>query len=390
LSVIGLLRAAVASLAPRAYGFAINRWLCGSLVLFAAAYMVILSLAAKKLDRYVMPSVISLDLVAMLGWIAVTLWLAGRIVAIGPRMAQAVTAVVIGVVLIGQASLAVETRPYYINAATPLLGGPAGARDSISFGWGEGGKSVAEALLTIPGIAERVVVAGPWPITIDFYLPFQVEKPVYELTPEGAAQWLDTDYLVVTAPEVQRQFYPPALLDWFDRQEPMMTVVDDGYVYARIYDLRGMALPEPFFSAPEAGVTQLEGGPLLLASDLPSVVRQGSNLRVHLYWQGAGGASNLLIESDVLAADGSVVGRRETSHTIAAGDEAPGKLSFSVPLPDDLAPGDYTVRVTVRDAGTGEPIAATSSATGERQAYPITLGTFAVEILPDPDGDTGG
>ncbi len=383
LTLVGLGLALVAALLPRPAGIRLNRMLCLNLLLFAGAYVVILSLAAKKLDRYVLPSVVALDLVAVLGWIAMAQWLAGKLLTHDFRVEQGVTVALVGVMLLGQSTLAADTRPYYINEATPLLGGPAGARDSLSFGWGEGGKPVAEALLQIPDIAERTVMAGPWQTTIDYYLPFTVEKPLYALTSEAAAQWLATDYIVVTQPEVQRQLYPPTLLAWFDQQEPLMTVVDAGHVYARIFDVRGDRLPEPFFMGPESGTLDLANGVQLIAADLPSVVRQGNNARIHLAFQGTGAAAELRIDLDVVTAEGAVVGSVSDTHVIDDGRRSPTTASFSVPLPADLAPGEYAVRVTFRDAATGDLLPATRTATGESVTYPVPLGETTVAVLPE-------
>jgi hypothetical protein len=381
LALIGTGLAVIAMLLPRSHRVEINRRLCVNLLLFASTYLVILSLASKKLDRYVLPSIVALDLVALLGWMAMAQLLAQRMMLPDLRVTRGVTVAVIGAVLIGQASLAAETRPYYINEATPLFGGPAGARESISFAWG---KPVAEALMRIPEIQESVVVAGPWPITIDFYLPFEVEKPVYTLSLEGAAQWLEADYIVVTEPEVQRQFYPPAMLVWFDRHDPIVTVNDDGRVYARIFDVRGDRLPEPFLAGPGSGAISLGSDLQLVAADLPSVVRQGNNARLHLFFQTSGAAAvEVQIDTEIVAADGSVVGTFSTLEAITAERRAPTKTSFSVPLPADLPPDAYTVRITFRDPATGEPYAAVSSATGASLSMPVTLGSFAVAVLPD-------
>jgi hypothetical protein len=62
-------------------------------------------------------------------------------------------------------------------------------------------------------------------------------------------------------------------------------------------------------------------------------------------------------------------------------------VSFRVPLPDDLSAGFYTVRLTMRDAGTGQPLPARANVSGEAIAAPATLGTIEVVILPDSPSD---
>ncbi|MCC6791665.1 MAG: hypothetical protein IT336_08275, partial [Thermomicrobiales bacterium] len=132
------------------------------------------------------------------------------------------------VVLFAQASLAFSAAPFYIDVANPLLGGTLGAREQFSSGWGDGGKEVAEALLEIEGIQQATVTGSIWPQSIDTYLPFAIQRPYYSLDLHGAGQWLLTDYLVLTYPEVQRQLYPQSLRAWFSERRPVRTVFASG------------------------------------------------------------------------------------------------------------------------------------------------------------------
>jgi hypothetical protein len=227
-SLVGMMLAVSMAVLPRSQGVMLHRRLCLNLGLFAGAYMVILSLAAKKLDRYMLPSIVAFDLIAIFGWVAFARWIAGRLTPRDTRLSRMTAVALIAVVLIGQGTLALDTRPYYLNAASPVFGGTSGASEQLSFGWGEGGKQVAEAIETIPNVSESLVLVGPWPMSVDYYLPYRLKLPIYELTPRSADLWLDADYVVLSAPEVQRQLYPPAMLDWFDQQTPMMLVMDGG------------------------------------------------------------------------------------------------------------------------------------------------------------------
>ncbi|MGH2550455.1 MAG: hypothetical protein ACRDHN_13760, partial [Thermomicrobiales bacterium] len=122
-TAVGIVLAIIAAVRPRDIGARFNRRLAAHLCAFAAMYVVILSLSPKKLDRYVLPSVVALDLVAALAWVAGAIWLGRKLIhtsAVGARWASVVLVVV---VLLGQTDYALRMRPFYIDAASPLLGG---------------------------------------------------------------------------------------------------------------------------------------------------------------------------------------------------------------------------------------------------------------------------
>jgi hypothetical protein len=71
LTVFGLLLAVIGTFRPHDLGKELPRRLCANLAIQAAIYLGIISLAAKKADRYVLPSMVALDLVAALAWISI-------------------------------------------------------------------------------------------------------------------------------------------------------------------------------------------------------------------------------------------------------------------------------------------------------------------------------
>jgi hypothetical protein len=134
-----------------------------------------------------------------------------------------------------------------------------------------------------------------------------------------------------------------------------------------------------------SGVINLGANLQLVGVNPPSVVRQGSNARFHIFFQTLGAEVDMQVDTEIVAADGTVVGTLSVRETIEADRHAPTRVSYSVPLPEHLAPGAYTGRITIRDAGTGEPLATTSAATGEQLPVPITLGEFDVAVIPETE-----
>jgi hypothetical protein len=377
-TMIGLVVALIAALRPTGFGRALPRRLCAHLLLFGGAYLAVISLSSKKLDRYILPTVVALDLLAALGLVSAAIWISRLARPRWPAIAQGVgVAVVIGMLAV-QAGLASNSRPFYINEANPLLGGPEEAREEFSFNWGEGGKELAAAINQLDGYPEATVVAGPWPTTIDYYLPVELTRPTYSAGFKGKMQWLESDYLVVTYPQVQRQLYPAALLDWFDAHQPIKVVNDAEGVYARIYDIRNEPLPEIFLTNP--WVTNYGDEALLVATDVQIQARQGSGMNVKFYFEGLAQSATIAVDAELVDHDGTVV----TSTTIEqelAGTAHPVEVKGTFKIPNDLPLGYYKVRVSVRDAASGKLLPATRAVTGEERPQPIIAGS--VEIIPN-------
>src|SRR5581483_4089533 len=106
------------------------------LLLGAAVVVVVMGAAAKKLDRYVLPAVPLLAIVAAVGYAR-----AARVL----RRAE-LRALALGALGLVQFGLCAGERPYYFTAYSPLLGGAPAAPRALPVGWGEGLDLVAAYL----------------------------------------------------------------------------------------------------------------------------------------------------------------------------------------------------------------------------------------------------
>jgi hypothetical protein len=387
LTVMGLVLAAIAILVPGAASPALRR-LCLSLAVFAGTYLLILTFAAKKLDRYMLPSLATLDLVAALGAIAIAPCLVGRFPVKGRRPMLLASGLTCAVLLGGQAITARQVFPYYLNYVSPLVGGPEAATEEFSFDWGEGGKAVAEAILKHPEIGAGTLAGGAWSDYIDYYLPFQIRKASYELTPTGAAWFLNSHYLVVTEPEIQRQFYPPSMIAWFDTLEPLVTVRDEGRVYARIFDISEMAVPAPYYT-PDAPIYEWNKQIRLVGSSFRPEIEAGANLRVRLYFETSGGPFYYWVEAEIVDPDGNVVG--EIRKRLRSDETAAGQIAsiVDVALPATLPFSEYRLQMSIRDHESGDLVKAVQVVSGRNARSPVTVGSFAVVDEPTAeDSDT--
>ena len=101
-----------------------------------------MTLAAKKFDRYLLPVYPLLGLVAAWGIITVGRRLGNRLPGAAwlPAAAGAVLAILV------QVSGVTSTQPYYLSYYSPALGGTAKAPETMMVGWGEGLDQVAAYL----------------------------------------------------------------------------------------------------------------------------------------------------------------------------------------------------------------------------------------------------
>ena len=120
-------------------------------------FMVFMTLAAKKFDRYLLPVFPPLDILAALGWVGLFAWLMDR------RARQVGDGVAGPVVLAGavaaQGGLALSTFPYYMSYYNPAMGGPAKAEDVMFIGWGEGLDEAARWLNANVDVATTTVAS---------------------------------------------------------------------------------------------------------------------------------------------------------------------------------------------------------------------------------------
>jgi len=242
--------------APRRLGFA--AW---SLLGYVALFLLLLTLAAKKVDRYLLPILPSLDVLAGVGWWACVRWLAGR--RAGWRRGRATGGAPgqvperatgqpferanggaslttgmrsgpapVGLALTGLALVGLQAWPlavagrYPLATYNPLFGGARSAERAIPLGWGDGLDVAADRVRDLSGGA---------PVTISIWYPlwvnFQAHAPGPVVTERRLA---DADYYIDYVHARQRGLTPRQLAN----RRPDAVVQIAGVDYARIYRLR--------------------------------------------------------------------------------------------------------------------------------------------------------
>lgn len=206
------------------------------LLAFSLGFILFMTIAGKKFDRYLLPALPPLILVAGWGWVLLT----ARVKWFQQEQWRA-TALLIGVGTLQLAS-ALPAFPYYLSYYDPLMGGRDGAPEVMMVGWGEGLDQAADYLNRQPGL--QAGEAAVW-YSVSFNLMAGAEVadiPIkLELNQSELSDLLAKKYLVIYIHQWQRGT-PQNLLDALEGLEPEFRVWINGLEYVRIYHLEEEAL----------------------------------------------------------------------------------------------------------------------------------------------------
>lgn len=182
---------------------------------FVLLFVAIMTAGAKKLDRYMLPAILILDLLAGVGP-----WQVAR----GARRAGvAPLAVALAVGL--QAGLLWRSQPYPLAFYNPLFGGAATAEQVILVGWGEGLEQAAAYLNRRPDAA-RLTLATSYN---------HVVRPRFRGTTISIATPETADYYLLYINTVQRQQLAPAVIQAMEEETPEFVAQVNGRPYAWLY-----------------------------------------------------------------------------------------------------------------------------------------------------------
>ena len=188
------------------------------LVGFVLLFVLIMTLGAKKLDRYMLPAILALQVLAGVG-----LWRLGR------RLWQRSWRSIVLLVALGtQVALFAQASPYLLTAYNPLLGGVHGASRLVLVGWGEGLDQAADYLNARPD-AEQLVATTQY---------HDVLRPLFRGTTVRMGDRKPLDYCVVYLNMRQRDMIPRAVRATMAAELPEFTVYLQGEPYAAIYRMR--------------------------------------------------------------------------------------------------------------------------------------------------------
>jgi hypothetical protein len=207
------------------------------LVVYSILFITVMSLGAKKFDRYIIPSFLPIDLLAGMGWYGVARWIWDQARSKALRWAS----VILLIVVVGlQAFLSLRTFPYYLSYYNPLMGGSANAPDVMMIGWGEGLDQAARYLNEKPD-SKRLRVMSHYPDgSFSYFFLGETLDIVDNWEGINAEGFDDVDYLVLYYHQWQRQRPDPDMLAFFAAQTSEYVVTIDGLDYALVYDVQDL------------------------------------------------------------------------------------------------------------------------------------------------------
>lgn len=325
------------------------------LLLFAAVVILAMSTGAKKIDRYVLPALPALDILAALGWAGVALTVTTARGAERKRMLA--TASIAGVILL-HGLFTVRHFPYYLTYFNPLLGGARVAPQIMMIGWGEGLEQVGAWLGQQTSDGPLHVVSwyddGPLSYTMPGVIRHQdfIDSDVY---------WFNADFAVLYANQWQRENPDPEMIAHFLAREPVFEVNAKGLELAKVYDLRDLA-PPPFTglhvesAAALTDTLHMDAYRLATHSVLP-----GEEAPLSLFLRATEPLErNIQARLTLRSPTGDPVWT-ETRHPagVRTRDWTPGTIyedAYVIAVPADVPPGDYSVQVELVDAASGSSL----------------------------------
>ena len=338
-------------------------WGAASLLGYSLLFVLIMTLGAKKYDRYLMPIFPTLDLVAGAGWfwlyrVARRKWrgagdnpaLTGSAKHAGrgaPEASLAASPYIFAVfsilLLVLQGLTTLPHLPYYYTYYNPLLGGPGRAVDFIRVGFAEGLDRVAAYMESKPN-ASGLKLASANSSKLDGLFSGQTIA-INNLD----GKWTQADYVLIYISQLQRGKHSADILTYLARRNPEYTLELHGLEYGRLYP----APAAQFYG----GGDKLEGrgtlfGYNLSATELPA----GESLLVTLFWRNEGQREDDRFFVRLMDLDGYVwaeaiaqprPGFEEANRTENSIVESEASLTLPVGMP----PGDYFFKPGFRTAG---------------------------------------
>lgn len=394
-TVIGLVAAALYGWRRRAlFAQTTIRQSAGALGLFAILLGLGMSIGAKKFDRYMLPSLLALDIIALYGWLCLLEPLVKRLqdrlitqlssnhLITQWRKAPALRSPwhlgTLALVFLLHAFPGFLHYPYYLTYFNPLVGGSFTAPSVLFVGWGEGLEAAAQWLNTQPAAEKLRVVAWYADGPFSYYFKGQEVSLGYE----SPLMWFGTDYAVLYVNQWQRQLPSPEVINYFAQQTPVHEVRFRGLELAKIYDMRQSVLPD-FVDIGKNSAADFGGQLRLLAYDFAQAQAQpGEQFQATLYLQSlAAMETNYNMILRLVGQDGTERWRDEGWPWGAPTSAWPLREirpdGHTVTLPVTAAPGLYRFEVSFYDPATFAPLPVTRL----NDAQPLDSTWRAVALL---------
>jgi len=314
------------------------------LIIMVAGYWLAMTIPGQKIDRYLVPAVPGLAVLAAIAWVNAARWAKSRV----PH--RIATSPIPGGVALGLGLLAVvhvaAYHPLYSTYYDPLIGNSKTVQWALPVGQGEGVDVALKHLSTLPDDAESTVLCGTnFPRCRPFF-----SGELWHQEELRTARWFATDYVLWHIDEQQIGAFPDGVLAYLRRQPPVHIARYHGIDYTWLYPV-----PQAAFLADGS---KLEGVATLLGYDVEGsplgALSPGDQLKLRLYWQNEGQAARQRFWWRVVDSDAYIWVEAQAEplpefKAAAAQKGAVLESEAGLSLPPDMPPGVYYLKAGFED-----------------------------------------
>ena len=325
-------------------------------LVYILGYGLMMSLGAKKQERYLLPIFPIMDILAALGLLALLGWVA-RLSGhdLKGRLSSLYLGISSGLILLLSAFWLL-LAPHYSAYFNPLVGGGKVAPRVLLLG-GADGLDQAARYLDSKEQAENLAVATWGPNTVSLYFQGRT-MPLRWL--EWNRVWTLADYVLFHVSQVQRRYPDEETVAFFQAREAEYIARINGIDYAWVYKTPLLLSGQPP-ALSRSLQASLGDQTLLLGYDLSSTApSSGDDLYLTLHWQALKSTEK---EYDIFIYLQGEMGRlgleegQPFDGFYPTRLWPPGKVLLDrhrLALPPDLPLGRYQLAVGMRDPDTGE------------------------------------
>jgi hypothetical protein len=272
---VGMLLGLGTLLIPRLRQQATYRTELTTILLIPLSILSILSINRTKLDRYLIPAMPAMALLAAIGWYEAKEWIRPWLPDSWRFFAEQYQGVMATLTFI-QLLVLMPHYPYYLTYYNPLLGGPRVARHLLMIGNGEGLDRAARWLSQQPNAAAMKV--SSW--YSEVFAPY-FSGQVSDLRQSV----MHAHRVVMYVNQLQRQMPDPNLNAYFAMQRPLYLVRLHGVDYAVVYP-GPVPLPDELAHISTPLILNFEDQVHLLGYELVTPqITSGEEMVITFYWE---------------------------------------------------------------------------------------------------------
>ncbi|MCZ2126223.1 MAG: glycosyltransferase family 39 protein [Anaerolineales bacterium] len=207
------------------------------LLVNGAAFILLFGVAqGRDSPHYILTSYISLNLLAGLGWFALTQWVANRF----PPKKMIVQYALLVIVLSAQAASAIKEYPYYFTYRNPILAAAGSYEKFPHFPYCEGLELAAQYLANLPDAKDSTAFSYYGRGCFSYYYPGSVigYRPYYsdgDHTDDLLTNLRASQYLVVYYANQGQLAHHQNFIHALEKAKPFHVIWLNGYEYVRIY-----------------------------------------------------------------------------------------------------------------------------------------------------------